>query len=244
MRLRFCALCFVVGGSMLFAPPVRGNRGGGTAVFLCFRRRHAFRRRRLFWFRLCGCFGRRTSGCGCFIGKGRSFAVRGTAVRTVRPARGLFVFRCAGRACGCFWHRRGVRDAGGDAARFRCFRRCGARPAGLVRIRTGYVCGRTGQCIRLRRMLRISAVVFAAGLRCSEHLHPGGRRGANSRGRAARKGERHGERVALYADLQPPPKFCMKDCAMESPRPLPSVVRLASPRTKRWSTSSGAKFIS
>ena len=144
MRLRFCALCFVVGGSMLFAPPVRGNRGGGTAVFLCFRRRHAFRRRRLFWFRLCGCFGRRTSGCGCFIGKGRSFAVRGTAVRTVRPAGGLFVFRCAGRACGCFWHRRGVRDAGGDAARFRCFRRCGARPAGLVSIRTGYVCGRTG----------------------------------------------------------------------------------------------------
>ena len=52
-------------------------------------------------------------------------------------------------------------------------------------------------------MLRISAVVFAAGLRCSEHLHPGGRRGAISRGRAARKGERHGERVALYADLQP-----------------------------------------
>ena len=236
MRLRFCALCFVVGGSMLFAPPVRGNRGGGTAVFLCFRRRHAFRRRRLFWFRLCGCFGRRTSGCGCFIGKGRSFAVRGTAVRTVRPAGGLFVFRCAGRACGCFWHRRGVRDAGGDAARFRCFRRCGARPAGLVSIRTGYVCGRTGQCIRLRRMLRISAVVFAAGLRCSEHLHPGGRRGAISRGRAARKGERHGERVS--------PIHLSSSLAMESPRPLPSVVRLASPRTKRWSTSSGAKFIS
>ena len=231
---------------MLFTPtvppPGRGNGGGGAAVFLCFRRRHAFRRRRLFWFRLRGCFRRRSGGCGRFIGKGRSFAVRGTAVRTVRPAGGVCVFHCAGRACGCFWHRRGVRDAGGDAARFRCFRRCGARPAGLVRIRTGYVCGRTGQCIWLRRMLRISAVVFTAGLRCSEHLHPDGRRGAISRGRAARKGERHGERVALYADLQPPAEILHE--GLRDGKPQAAALGGAAGVSPHWSTSSGAKFIS
>lgn len=226
-----------------FCAAVRGNRGGGTAVFLCFRRRHAFRRRRLFWFRLCGCFGRRTSGCGCFIGKGRSFAVRGTAVRTVRPARGLFVFRCAGvpagafaqaRCPGCRWRRRTVpvfpalwRTPRGPCSyphriRLRAYRAVHPAPP---------------HAPYLRRRFRRRSPLF--------RTPPSWRQARrHSRGRAARKGERHGERVALYADLQPAAEILLKDCAMESPRPLPSVVRLASPRTKRWSTSSGAKFIS
>lgn len=244
MRLRFCALCFVVGGSMLFAPPSGESEVGAP----------------LFFSVLEG--GTLSAGAGSFgsvcaaVSEGEPAAAAALSEKAAASPYGEQPSVPSGlpEACafstapdvpaGAFGtgavsgmpvetpHGSGVSGAAAHA------------PQALFASAPDTSAGVQGSGIRLRRMLRISAVVFAAGLRCSEHLHPDGRRGAISRGRAARKGERHGERVALYADLQPPPKFCMKDCAMESPRPLPSVVRLASPRTKRWSTSFGAKFIS